>query len=235
MQELVRGTNRRMWFLHDPIEDNPRHDWNDYRANYICTLIASLLQPDVWHYEVAPWPSRVFQGRYPHGSPQATGIPAPYATTLAVVFNQLRDMRQTDIDYGDATRGIGVFLSDSAMFQRAAPAFTSGVVKDEQDVTRPSEREVRMLTGFYGLTLPLLKYGVPIRTVQLDNLARSPGYLDQYRVLVLSYEFMKPMKAGSPPRVGRLGAPRWNADLCGRRHRPIQRSARLVESRTNQL
>ena len=31
MQELVRGTNRRMWFLADPIEDNPRHDWNDYR------------------------------------------------------------------------------------------------------------------------------------------------------------------------------------------------------------
>ncbi len=118
MQELVRGTNRRMWFLHDPIEDNPRHDWNDYRQNYIRTLTASLLHPQVWHYEVAPWPSRVFQGRYPHGSDQATGIPHEYATTLAVVFNQLRDMQQADIDYGTATEGIGVFLSDSAMFQR---------------------------------------------------------------------------------------------------------------------
>ncbi len=53
-----------------------------------------------------------------------------------------------------------------------------------------------MLTGFYGLTLPLLKHGIPVRPVQLDNLARSPGYLDPYRVLVLSYEFMKPMNPG---------------------------------------
>ncbi len=196
MQELVRGTNRRMWFLHDPIEDNPRHDWNDYRTNYIRTLVASLLQPHVWHYEVAPWPSRVFQGRYPHGSDQATGIPAQYATTLAVVFNQLRDMQQEDIDYGDATDGVGVFLSDSAMFQRAEPAHSSGIAEDRDDVTRATGREVQMLTGFYGLTLPLLKHGIPIRPVQLDNLARSPGYLDPYRVLVLSYEFMKPMNPG---------------------------------------
>ena len=97
MQELVRGTSRRMWFLHDPIEDNPRHDWQDYRVNYIRTLIASLLQPHVWHYEVSPWPSRVFNGRYPHGSPQAQKIGADYATTLSVVFNQLRDMEQADI------------------------------------------------------------------------------------------------------------------------------------------
>ena len=196
MQELVRGTNRRMWFLHDPIEDNPRHDWTDYRLNYIRTLVASLLHPDVWHYEVAPWPSRVFQGRYPHGSSQATEIPAEYATTLAVVFNQLRDMQQADVDYADATDGIGVFLSDSAMFQRAAPATSTGVADRADDPLRATAQEVDMLTGFYGLTLPLLKHGLPIRPVQLDNLVRSPGYLDRYRVLVLSYEFMKPLQAG---------------------------------------
>ncbi|MHB8969401.1 MAG: hypothetical protein ACYC3X_20080 [Pirellulaceae bacterium] len=196
MQELVRGTNRRMWFLHDPIEDNPQHDWTDYRLNYIRTLVASLLHPDVWHYEVAPWPSRVFHGRYPHGSSQATEIPAEYATTLAVVFNQLRDMQQADVDYSEATDGIGVFLSDSAMFQRAAPATSTGVAVQADDPLRATAREVDMLTGFYGLTLPLLKHGIPIRPVQLDNLVRSPGYLDRYRVLVLSYEFMKPLQAG---------------------------------------
>jgi hypothetical protein len=52
MQELVRGTNRHLWFLADPVEDNPRHDWNDYRTNYKATLIASLLQPHIWHYEM---------------------------------------------------------------------------------------------------------------------------------------------------------------------------------------
>ncbi|MBN1854679.1 MAG: hypothetical protein JW829_18245 [Pirellulales bacterium] len=196
MQELVRGTDRRMWFLHDPIEDNPRHDWADYRANYISTLVASLLHPDIWHYEVSPWPGRVFHGRYPLDSEDATEIPPDYATTLAVVFNQLRDMHQTHIDYGSMTDGIGVFLSDSAMFQRAEPAMNAGVALDQKDITRATSQEVDMLSGFYGLALPLLKHGIPVRPVQLDNLARSPGYLDHYRVLIMSYEFMKPMNPG---------------------------------------
>jgi hypothetical protein len=53
-----------------------------------------------------------------------------------------------------------------------------------------------MLTGFYGLTLPLLKQGLPLRPIQLDNLVRAPGYLNDLRVVVLSYEFMKPMTPG---------------------------------------
>ncbi len=196
MQELTRGTSRRMWFLHDPIEDNPEHDWNDYRANYIRTLIASLLHHDVWHYEVAPWPRRVFQGRYPADSPDATAIGNDYATTLAVVFNQLRDMQQSSIDYGGSTQPVGVFLADSAMFQRADPAFSEGLAKNAADDSRQTRDEIHNLSSFYGLTLPLIKHGVPVRPVQLDNVVRVPGYLDDYRVLLLSYEFMKPLQPG---------------------------------------
>lgn len=196
MQELTRGTGRRMWFLHDPVEDNPRHDWDDYRVNYIRTLIASLLHPDVWHYEVAPWPSRVFEGRFPGGRRDGKTIGADYATTLAVVFNQLRDMQQDDVDYAGATEGVGVFLADSAMFQRADPAFNTGLADTQDDATRQSPAEIHSLASFFGLTLPLLKHGIPVRPVQLENVTRVPGYLDNYRVLVLSYEFMKPLQPG---------------------------------------
>ncbi len=196
MRELVRGTGKRMWFLHDPIEDNPAHDWNDYRANYFATLVASLLQPDVWHYEVAPWPRRVFLGRYPAGKPDATPIPARYATTLAVVINQLRDMAQTDIEWPETTGGVGVFLADSAMFQRAEPAFSQGTAPGGDDPTRATSAEVRMLSGFYGLALPPLLRGIPMRPVQLDNVARFPGYLDGLKVLLLSYEILKPREPG---------------------------------------
>lgn len=193
MQELVRGTDRRMWFLHDPIEDNPSHDWNDYRTNYIRTLVASLLHAGVWHYEVCPWPSRVFNGRYPHNSPDRSQIPSEYATTLSVVFNQLRDMEQHDVQLDTTATEVGVFLSDSAMFQREAPALISNIAKDVSDPARATRLEVEGLTGFYGLTLPLVKHGIPVRPVQLDNLLRSPGYLDGLKTLVLSYEIMKPM------------------------------------------
>jgi hypothetical protein len=196
MQELVRGTGRRMWFLHDPIEDNPRHDWDDYRRNYVGTLVASLLHPGVSRYEVAPWPRRVFEGRYPARSADARPIPPEYATVLAVAFNQLRDMEQADVSWPEASGGVGVFLADSAMFQRAEPAFSTGVAARAGDPTRPTAREVRTFSGFYGLALPLLKRGIPLRVVQLDNVARFPGYLDAFQVLLLSYEFLKPQSPG---------------------------------------
>lgn len=196
MQELVRGSSRRMWYLHDPVEDDPKHDWDDYRANYVRTLVASLLQPEIARYEVAPWPSRVFQGRFPHGSSAAQGIPVDYATTLAVVFNQLRDMEQSEVSWEQGTDGVGVLLADSAMFQRAQPAFSVGVARDTSDPARPSAAEVHRLSAFFGLAMPLVKHGVPVRPVQLDNVLRVPGYLDRYRTLVLSYEYQKPLHPG---------------------------------------
>jgi hypothetical protein len=68
MQNLVRSTGRSVWYLDDLVEDNPGHDWTDYRSNWESTLTASLLQSDVWRYEVAPWPERVFGGRYPRAA-----------------------------------------------------------------------------------------------------------------------------------------------------------------------
>ena len=196
MQEMVRGTEKRMYFLHDPIEDNPAHDWNDYRSNYICTLVASLLQPDIWYYEVCPWPNRVFHGKYPAGDPDAQSIPGEYATVLNTVFQQLRDMEQPEVSWEKATDGIGVFLGDSAMFQRAEPAYKDGKAPDYTDPVRPDIAEIHRFSSFYGLTLPLVKHGVPVRAVQLDNVLRYPGYLDRYKILLLSYEYQKPLHPG---------------------------------------
>jgi len=197
MQELVRGTDRRMWFLHDPIEDNPRYTWEDYRQNYQRTLVASLLHPAVWRYEVVPWPHRVFNGRYQRAATgQPENIPPAYATELLVSMNALRDMRQDDVAWEHNGPRIGLLLADAAMFQRWEP--TGRQPDTRYDGTANwADHEPDMLhslnwSAFYGLALPLLKDGQPIRPVQLDNVRRFPGYLDDYDVLLLSYEFMKP-------------------------------------------
>ncbi|MCL2120246.1 MAG: hypothetical protein FWH27_17660, partial [Planctomycetaceae bacterium] len=189
MQELARGSGKRIYLLADPIEDSPNYDWDDYRRNYICTLVASLLAPDSHYYEVCPWPGRVFNGRYPAGSPDAKTIPDDYATMLLTVFNQLRDMDQSEIDWHGAIDGIGVIVSDSAMFQRAEPFIRDGSVRRSDDPTRPTPGETNCLAGFYGMTLPLVKHGVAVRPTLLENALRYPGYFDSYKVLVLSYEF----------------------------------------------
>ncbi len=181
MLAMVRPTGRKVWFLHDPIEDNPNYSWNNYKLNYECTLIASLLWPEVCRYEVMPWPDRIFQGTYPKvdmagQSGDREGIPADYATQLLTAINALNDMDQKDTDFDAGTRGAGVIVSDTMMFQRAAP--------------HPSDPN---LGAFYGLAMPLVKAGLPVEPVQMENLPQ-PNTLASCRVLLLTYEGQKPLR-----------------------------------------
>ena len=215
MQELVKGTGRHMWFLHDPIEDNPRFDWNDYRKNYLCTVAASLLHPKVNSYEICPWPNRVFTEKYPRNDPAGEPIPAEYATLLNNMFQTLGTLEEGAEETG--TR-VGILTGDSQLCQRAYPdsefseqreEATGTVLIDSDELldsfrrklfpNGESERETMLkymessaFPAFYSLALPLLKYGVPIRPVLADNTRRYAGYLDDYDVLVMSYEYMKP-------------------------------------------
>ena len=184
MMNVVQANGGTVWFLNDPIEDNPNHSWADYKTNWESTLTASLLWPRVWRYEVMPWPERIFHGRYPtvdravrkRGERvERVPIPAAYGTELMTVINALNDMDQKDVAWDCGTRGIGVVVSDTMMFQRGQPN-----ASDEH------------LGSFYGLALPLLKHGIPAEPVQLEN-ATTKGALDRQKVLVMTYEGMKPM------------------------------------------
>ena len=214
MQELVKNTGRRMWFLHDPIEDNPAFDWEDYKKNYLCTVTASLLHPGINDYEICPWPARVFTGAYPKNDPGATTIPEEYSTILNNMFQTLGDIPVID----EKEAKIGIVTADAQLYQRTYPdpvfskaeAEKTGTVLVEDEslirdfqtkLTDRKETDAELLLkymqsaafpAFYSLALPLVKSGVPIRPVLLDNVRRYPGYLDDYRVLIVSYEYLKP-------------------------------------------
>lgn len=181
MLGMVRPTGRKVWFLADPIEDNPNYSWNNYKLNYECTIIASVMFPEVSRFEVMPWPDRIFRGTYPKvdldaKSGEREGIPAAYATQLLVVINALNDMQQEDVEYFAGSRGIGLAVSDTLMFQRAEP--------------HPSDAH---LGSFFGLAMPLVKHGVPVEIVQIENLLH-PEALVTCKVLLLTYEGQKPLK-----------------------------------------
>ncbi|MDB4866241.1 MAG: hypothetical protein JWR03_574 [Cohnella sp.] len=211
MQELTRGTGREMWFLHDPIEDNPRYTWSDYRRNYMSTVVASLLHSGVKQYEVCPWPRRVFEGTYSTEDGQGKeSIPGEYSTVLQIVMNVLRDMHNHEEERGTDvyTSGVGLCLANSAMYQRG------DLMADEEDTdfrydgttsadsVSAEQRERLDWSAFYGLAMPLVKSGIPVRPVQFDNILTFPGYLEEYRVLLLSYEFMKPEHPGIHQAIG---------------------------------
>ena len=219
MQELVKGTGRRMWFLHDPIEDAANHTWEDYRYNYDKTVVASLLHPLIHHYEVVTWPRRVFEEAYPKHQPRLaekdeTGYDLPesrpispaYATHLSTMFNLLGDMDQDDWAFDGGISGVGVLMSDSALYQRTFPDgivtgkrlsdpiwFDPATIEDESMLL--DFIQTICFPQFHGLAMPLLKWGLPVRPVQLDNVTRFENYLSDCRFLVLSYEFLKPSGA----------------------------------------
>ncbi len=212
MQELVNKTGRRMWFLHDPIEDNSGFDWEDYRRNYLSTVTASLLHPRVNDFEICPWPTRVFTEKYPKNTENAEPIPGAYASILNNMFQTLGTLEATEGETGQ----IGIVMADSQLFQRQYPdGCFSARQQEEVGTVLVEKREqiedfrARLFTagdaelglkfmqsatfpGFYGLAMPLLKHGYPVRPVLLDNVRRYPGYLNDYKVLILSYEFLKP-------------------------------------------
>lgn len=181
MQNLVRASGRKVWYLNDPIEDNPNHAWEDYRFNWESTLTASLLQPEVSSYELVPWPERIFgsQAAYPSAADPAKRVPiaAGYETELQAVFHALGQLKQNENHtkwQAAGSEGIGVLVSDTLMFQRAAP-FAS----DDR------------LSSFFGLTLPLLAHGIPVEPVQIESFSQ-PRIADRYRCLLLTYEGQKP-------------------------------------------
>lgn len=235
MQELVRGTGRRMWFLHDPIEDRPKYHWESYRENYLKTVTASFLHPEISRYEICPWPHRVFDGVYPRIQPKIavkdeSSVPAPdgkpipqsYATLLSSIIQLCGDMDQDEYSYDGFYDGIGLFMSDSGLFQRSFPdgiaaqgfanLLKDSAIEDAGSTFQPDDERVsRMMEEiqsdkaklydyiqsgafpqFFAMSLPLLKYGLPIQLVQLDNISRFADYLNHYKVLILSYEYIKP-------------------------------------------
>ena len=175
MVSMTAPTHRKIFLLTDPIEDRKR-SWDDYKRNYEATFTAELMYPSVASYEVMPWPSRIYLGKFQvEGEKEKQPIPADYATQVQIMVNALQQMPSSS-NKVSGTGGIGVLLSNSMMFQRFP---THDGYEDPQ------------LSNFYGMALPLLEEGVPVETVHMENLA-YPATLKNIKVLIMSYANMKP-------------------------------------------
>lgn len=175
---MTAPTNRKVFLLTDPIEDWPR-DWSDYKRNYQATFTAKILYPMVADYEVMPWPERIYTRPYKiANSDSMVLIPKYYSTQMQVMVNALNDMPRSS-NKVTGVNGIGVLMGNSLMFQRFP---THNGYDDPQ------------FSNFYGQTLPLLKLGIPVQTVHMENLSFAASLKD-IRVLVMSYSNMKPMSA----------------------------------------
>jgi hypothetical protein len=181
MESMTAPTGRKMFFLTDPIEDWPR-DWADYKKNYQATFTAQLLYPMIADYEVMPWPDRIYEGsfRTSANSDKKEQIPRFYSTQMQVMINTLNEMPLSK-NKVSGSQGIGVLMANSLMFQRFPV---------HQGYEDPQ------LSNFYGQVLPLLKRGIPVKTVHIENVSFAQT-LQDVKILIMSYANMKPMDSAA--------------------------------------
>jgi hypothetical protein len=206
MESMTEPTGRKMFFLTDPIEDWPR-DWADYKKNYQATFTAQLLYPKIADYEVMPWPDRIYQGLYRTSadSEEKQQIPRFYSTQMQVMINALNNMPVSE-NKVNGSSGISVLMSNSLMFQRFP---THNGYEDPQ------------LSNFYGQTLPLLKRGVPVKTVHIENVS-YPATWNDVRILIMSYSNMKPLEAEAHMDIANWVKKGGMLVYCGRDNDPFQ-------------
>lgn len=205
MVSMTAPTGRKIFFLTDPIEDF-RRSWDDYKINYQATFAAQLLYPMVDAYEVMPWPNRIYKGKFKvAGMEEQQPISRAYATQMQVMVNSLNEM-PASTNKLNGSQGIGVLLSNSMMFQR----FPTHEGYDDPQ-----------LSNFYGMALPLLKRGVPVETVHMENL-QYKNTLKDIKVLIMSYSNMKPQSAAYHDQLAAWVKAGGILIYCGRDNDPFQ-------------
>jgi hypothetical protein len=132
-------------------------------------------------------------------------IPRYYSTQMQVMVNSLNQI-PASANRINGSSGIGVVMANSLMFQRFP---THGGYEDPQ------------LSNFYGQTLPLLKRGIPVGIVHLENVS-YPNTLKDIKVLVLSYSNMKPMSAEAHQYLADWVKKGGALVYCGRDNDPFQ-------------
>lgn len=169
---LVRQSDKTVYLLADPVEDDPNYKWEEYHIWYNQCLVSKLMFPWVTDYEVMPWPDRIFLPGYGTGG----GSPGPseYLTQLMVNIAVLNDMEnQEEVLWDCGTMGTGVLVGDTLAWQRGGPKGSS-------------------MDSLNGLVVPLLRKGIPVQIVPIERI-NDEGYLDDFKVLLLSYDMWKPL------------------------------------------
>ncbi|KGE13693.1 hypothetical protein [Sphingobacterium deserti] len=206
MASMTAPTGRKMFFLTDPIEDRAK-DWVDYKINYQATFVAQLLYPQIADYEVMPWPERIYESLYRTNpnSDEKQRIPRHYSTQMQVMINSLNQMPLSDNKL-TGSEGISVLMANSLMFQR----FPTHAGYDDPQ-----------LANFYGLTLPFLKRGVPVKTVHIENLGYKEALTDT-KVLLMTYANMKPLDPVAHEQVAAWVKSGGQLIYCGTDKDPFQ-------------
>jgi len=182
--QLTVGTDKKLWLLVDPVEDDPNHTWNEFAEWYKHSVAAMLLMSGIDTYEIMPWPDRMFMPGHETGG----GTPAPedFRMRVLTISQVLQDIpKGGEWLTSSPTKGIAVAVADTAMYQKRKVSRTSQC----GTLHKPAPQ----LQGLYGMLIPLINRGIPVSSFVMER-AQDKDYADLYKVVILSYEEFKPIK-----------------------------------------
>ena len=152
-----------LFAITDTMADGSTPDDEDYYFPvYQDNLVAALMQPEIHRFEASVWPGRGFEA-----------VTSGYRTVQLSIFAALNEMAGKKITYSAGTPGIAYLLSDSLSWQYGSKWSLSS--KD----------------GYYGVTLPLIADGIPLKVLSMENV-KSADDLKDVNLLIASWDIQKP-------------------------------------------
>lgn len=174
--QLTVETNKKLWLEVDPAEDDPNHDWEQFKLWYQHCTTAMLMMLDADSYEVVPWPERIFQtNSFTPGIEDYARQPAPknYLNLILSATQVLQDMPLGGKWLGECRDyKIGIAVADSTMWQKH---------------NKPA------LQGLFGLLMPLLQNGINAASFVIER-CTDEAYIKRFKIIVVSFEDFKPYK-----------------------------------------
>ena len=181
MKECLRFDDKEIWFAFDSLHKNPLATWKEHLNDFLTKFCAALLVPDVKNYVMAKNP----ENEYLHNR---TEVPHEYSEMLQNFINTLSKPKEANKQIWEGTddNPIGIFISDNSMYQQVYPA--------DDAYGNINRKDINDFNDFYGLAHPFFSNGQKISMIPVEHVISDTRYLNNYNVMLLSYDFMKPSR-----------------------------------------
>lgn len=179
LKECLRFASKEIWFAFNFVAKSPLASWEINKSDYFSKLAAALFVPEVGNYIICDCPENIYGGK------TSKKPPAEYSMTIQNCSNFLARKPYPREEWeGTDDNPIGIFISDSVMNQQEYPA---------DDIYGAINRnDINNFNYFYGLEHPFFSYGQKVSMIPIEHVISDSRYLNNYNVMILSYDFMKP-------------------------------------------
>jgi hypothetical protein len=178
MGELTANTDKTIWLPHAMASDNLPILGNESTESFRNNLVAAMMTPKIDKHAAMISPEE-FYGSMPYrSSSPATSI---YEVCSEAFTHIKKDVFKWE---GSDDNAIGIITGDSYLFHKKFPHNDSYATAYGEDIEYAS--------SFFGLAIPFMDLGINVRPVPAENICRTYDYLNDYNVLIMSYDYFKP-------------------------------------------